>query len=106
MSQKKNLERTPNMSHDSNALLDWLRGKVTQAENTLETRRRMAGVFRSGTQAQWNAAAVGTDWRPSTRAERMQEAEGHDRIAVQLAHELTMFQRALAALSCAKNQIR
>lgn len=87
-------------------LLCWLEEKVAKAEETLRVRKEMARTCRSGTNAEWHAAAAmhpSTKGMKSTKAERLKEAEGHDRIAVKLWRELEMFRATLAAISSLHN---
>ncbi len=74
----------------------WLVEKVAQAEKTLKMREDMAATCRSGTQAEWTAAAKSTGTKATTKVERLKEAQGHDRIAVKLRRELEMFRATLA----------
>lgn len=85
----------------SSDLLDWLRGKLAEAEKTLKTREDMASLMRTGTNAEWKAAAdmhPSTSGQTATKTERLKEAEAHDRIAIRLRHDLDMFRAALMAL--------
>ena len=93
----------PVMGVGSTALLGWIAEKVAQAEKTLAARESLAAVCRSGTQKEWTAAAKSTGTRASTKAERLKEADIHDRIAVKLRRELDMFRATHAALSALPN---
>lgn len=82
-------------------LVAWLRGKVEEAEKTLKTREDMAGLMRTGTNAEWAAAAnmhPSTRGQTSSKADRLRDADAHDRIAGKLRHELAMFRATLTAL--------
>lgn len=83
-------------------LLGWLREKITEADKTLKTREEMARTWRSGTNAEWKAGCAihpMTAGRALKKAERLQEAARHDRIAVKLRRELEMFKAVAEALS-------
>ncbi len=83
-------------------LAEFLRDKIASAEKTLRMRLEMASTCRSGTQAEWAAAARTNGCKPSTKSERLKEAEGHDRIAVKCRREVAMFK----AVAFANTELR
>jgi hypothetical protein len=86
----------------SGDLLGWLRGKLAEAEKKLNIREEMAAVWRTGTNAEWKAAAA---MHPSTagqelkRPYRLKQAVAHDIIAERLRRDVGMFRATLDALS-------
>lgn len=86
----------------SSDLLGWLGGKLAEAEKTLKSREQMAATCRTGTNAEWNAASKmhpSTVGMKSTKAERLKEAQMHDRIADRLRHDRDMFRTTINLLS-------
>lgn len=86
----------------SDALLGWLRGKLSKAEESVRMRESEAETWRTGTNADWDKAAwmhPTTAGQKSKKSERLQIAESHDRIAVKLRHEVTMFRATIEALT-------
>lgn len=83
-------------------LLEWLRGKITDAESTLKAREQMEETWRSGDDKSWAAAAAmhpSTSGKPPMKmADRIKVADGQRRIAVKCRRELKMFEAALAAV--------
>jgi hypothetical protein len=81
------------------ALLEWLRGKLAEAEKHLQFRIEGAEMWRSGTDESWKAAARLSGEKASTKAERLRTAESFDRIAVKCRREVEMFKAAIASLN-------
>lgn len=77
-------------------LKEWLLGKFAAAETALKTREQMAATYRSGTNAEWRAASP--TGRSMSKAERLKEAAGHDRIAARMRRDVDMFRATLQAL--------
>lgn len=83
-------------------LLKWLRRKIADAEKALKMREEMAVTWRTGTNAEWAAAAMmhhATAGKVLKKSDRLKEATMHERIAIKLRHELAMFRAVHAALS-------
>lgn len=85
----------------STNLIHWLMDKLADAEKALKWREDEARTWRTGTNAEWAAAA---QMHPTTagkslgKAARLVEAERHERIAVKMRREVEMFRATLRAL--------
>ena len=82
-------------------IVDWLHIKITDAEKALKFREDGAASWRSGTNAEWNAAAAmhpSTTGRHISKKDRLKLAAIDDRVAVKLRHELLMFRATLDAV--------
>lgn len=107
MSGETTKEKPSAVSVGSTALLGWLGVKLAEAEKALKMREEMAACYRSGTNADWDAASnmhPSTAGMKSTRADRLRQAQNHDRIAVRLRHDRDMFRSTIAALSLQPNE--
>lgn len=83
-------------------LLEWLRGKITDAEKAVRAREQAVSTFRSGTDESWAAAAEFhplTSGRPMSKKQRAEAAASNERIAVKCRLEVEMFNAVYAALS-------
>lgn len=74
-------------------LVKFIRLKIADARRTLKCREQMAKVWRSGTDAEWRAVGC-----RKSKAQRLDDARIHDRIAVKNRHELEMLRAVLAYL--------
>lgn len=82
--------------------LGWLSEKITEAERAVKAREESAATWRTGTNAEWNAAAEihpSTAGRTSKKSERLIVAEREERIAAKLRRDLAMLKAIAAALS-------
>ena len=82
-------------------LIDWLTGKLADAEIALRIREDMARTWRHGSDEAWAAAAMmhpSTAGRSPDRAARITEAKKHARIATRLRQDVEMFRATLAHL--------
>ena len=77
-------------------LKEWLLGKFADAEKTLKTREEMARTWRTGTNAQWQAASP--TGKSLNKGERLKYADQQDRIAIKLRRDVDMFRATLRAL--------
>jgi len=84
-------------------LLEWIRGKIREAEASLAARNEMERVWRGGTDKSWAKACsihrTTSGKAPMTKQERLKESERHHRIAVKCRHELEMLVMVFDALS-------
>jgi hypothetical protein len=83
-------------------LLEWLRGKIADAEMAVKAREQSAETWRTGTNAEWNAAAAmhpTTAGRTSKKGERTANAERDDKIATKLRRDVEMLNTIAATLS-------
>ncbi len=77
-------------------LLDWLRGKLKEAEKAVLAREQMAETERGGTEEIWRAVAKATGPPYRGKAERERSAQAQDRIAVKCRRDLRMFYLTIA----------
>lgn len=89
-------------------LLEWLRGKLTDAEKTLAAREQAATTWKGGTNASWAAAArmhpSTASEPPLTKAARVEIATREERIATRCRYDVLMFRSAISALSHSNDQ--
>lgn len=79
----------------NNRLLEWLDGKIKEAERALSAREQSEQCWRGGTDKEWAESAKlhsSTAGLPKlTRADRMRAAEAQRRIAEKCREEVEMF---------------
>jgi hypothetical protein len=90
----------PNMMNRAD-LLEWLRGKITEAEKALRAREEMERVWQCGSDEEWARVAAlhpSTAGKPIKKADRLREAELQGRIAAKCRIDLEMLHAAYAAI--------
>lgn len=87
------------VSHSLGEVVEWLRGKIAEAEKTVAAREQMEACWRDGDDKEWADAAK---LHPSTagkpvmlKVDRIKESEAQGRIAAKCRHELEMFRTIL-----------
>ncbi len=75
-------------------LLEWLRGKLKDAEKSLECRIQAEDAWRGGTDKSWRKVGC-----KLTKEERTDVADRQARINVKCRHEVTMFKAVIEILS-------
>jgi hypothetical protein len=83
---------------DTAALLDFLRGKLAKAEESLQCRIEGEKCWRGGTAEEWKQVAKMNGGKVISKSERTELAEREKRIAVKCRHEVEMFKAEIAAL--------
>lgn len=83
---------------DDAAILEWLGGKLFDAEGTLRAREQSAESWATGTEAEWKQAAGLTGNRPPKPAERQRQAGIQRRIAEKTRKEIEMIKATIAAV--------
>ncbi len=83
-------------------VIAWLREQLSAAEKSLRAREQMEQSWKTGTNAEWDAAAK---MHPDTaneprmkKADRMKESAAQGRIAVRCRQDVEMFKLLLASL--------
>ena len=74
-------------------LLDWLRGKLADAEKAMAARKEMEATWRSGNDREWKAAGCRLN-----SEQRLMESAKQGRIATKCQREIEMFKAAIDAL--------
>jgi hypothetical protein len=80
------------------SVIEWLKGKISEAESHLRYRENSELSWRDGDEASWKAAARLSGAKPMSKQERLQEAERAARIAVKCRREVEMFKAVLATV--------
>lgn len=85
-------------SVSNSALLKWLREKHTEAKSAQRARELMAETCLTGTNADWKEAAKNHGGPMTTKAERIEEAAKHRRIAGKYQRDIDMLEMITSAL--------
>lgn len=85
-------------SVSNSALLKWLQEKHTEAKRAQRARELMAETCLIGTNADWKAAAKNHGGPITTKAERIEEAAKHRRIAGTYQRDIDMLELITSAL--------
>lgn len=80
-------------------LIEWIRGKLAESEQSLRSRLKMAESWKIGDDASWDSAAK---MHPSTaneprmtKADRLRESKTQERIAERNARDVEMWKTVL-----------
>jgi len=83
------------------AVVEFIKGKLADAESRLQMRVAMQNVWASGTDESWRAVGC-----RRTKSQRLKDAAMHGRIATKNRREVLMFKATLAALQAPNDKLR